>query len=225
MRIKQTELYTYSELSEKAQEKARDWYREASAGDFDVEYIFDMAADAAMLMGFDIRQTRPVRMGKTVYYKPTIYYSGFSSQGDGACCEGNWRAKDVKPGAVAKEWTKDTELQRIAAEFERLALLCPDGRFSVKHRGHYMHKMCTTFDFEDLIPESDDDIARTPAEWNAIHERASVIESDLKEAARDFMEWIYRQLESEWECQNSDEVIADTLVANEYEFTMDGVQS
>lgn len=33
MRIKETKVYQYDELSEKAKEKARDWFREASAGD------------------------------------------------------------------------------------------------------------------------------------------------------------------------------------------------
>ena len=33
MRIKETKVYQFDELSDKAKEKARDWWREASAGD------------------------------------------------------------------------------------------------------------------------------------------------------------------------------------------------
>lgn len=35
MRIKQTQVFTFNELSDAAKERARDWYREASAGDDD----------------------------------------------------------------------------------------------------------------------------------------------------------------------------------------------
>lgn len=229
MQIIETKIYTYNELSDKAEEKARDWFRESSAGDeFGADCVFEDAADIADMLGIDIRQTRIKRLADykgAPEYKPTIYYSGFSSQGDGACFEGTWRAKDVKLGKVQDHAPTDVELHRIAAEFERLALLCPDGRFSVKHRGHYYHKYCTDFEFDNLIPEYDDDTARSTAEWAAIEAKYKSVEDDLKESARDFMEWIYRQLEKEYDYQNSDEVVAENIVANEYEFTVDGVRA
>lgn len=43
-----------------------------------------------------------------------------------------------------------------------------------------------------------------------------------KAKARTFADWIYRQLESEYEHVNSDESVAETIRANEYEFTADG---
>lgn len=51
------------------------------------------------------------------------------------------------------------------------------------------------------------------------------VESDLKDNARSFMDWIYKQLETEYEWRNSDGVVAKNIIANEYEFTADGVQS
>lgn len=42
------------------------------------------------------------------------------------------------------------------------------------------------------------------------------------EIARDFMNWIYRQLESEYDYQNADEQVDDTIRANEYTFTAEG---
>ena len=48
-------LYTYSELpTDKAKERARDWWREASAGDnFFAEHITDEMHEALKALGFD----------------------------------------------------------------------------------------------------------------------------------------------------------------------------
>jgi hypothetical protein len=49
-------------------------------------------------------------------------------------------------------------------------------------------------------------------------------EDTLIELARDFMDWIYKQLEKEWDYQNSDEQVEESIRANEYEFLEDGVR-
>ena len=47
-------------------------------------------------------------------------------------------------------------------------------------------------------------------------------EDDIKEIARDFMRWIYKRLESEYEYSVSDEAVEENIITNEYEFTEDG---
>ena len=47
-------------------------------------------------------------------------------------------------------------------------------------------------------------------------------ELELTGALRAFADWIYRQLETEYNYQNSDEQVAETIKANEYEFTVEG---
>jgi len=37
-----------------------------------------------------------------------------------------------------------------------------------------------------------------------------------------FANWIYSRIESEYEYQNSDEAIAESIITNEYEFTNQG---
>ncbi len=44
------------------------------------------------------------------------------------------------------------------------------------------------------------------------------------ELLRDFAHWIYRQLEQEWDYQNTDEQVDESIQANEYEFDEDGVR-
>lgn len=217
MRTITTTVYNYAELSPDAQAKARDWFREAFAGDdFYAENVIEDAADVAELMGLDIRQTRKPHADGSHHYAPTVYFSGFSSQGDGACCEGTWKAADVKPRKVQEHAPNDIELHAIAAEFERIAALCPSASFSVRHRGHYYHSGCTEFEFGELLVECDGKAARTVREWDAL-------ESDLKDNARRFMDWIYKQLENEY--QNSDEIVAQNIIANEYEFTVEGARA
>jgi hypothetical protein len=47
-------------------------------------------------------------------------------------------------------------------------------------------------------------------------------DEELAEALRAFMKWIYRQLEREYDYLTSDEAIAESIIANEYEFTEEG---
>ena len=69
MQIVTTEIFKFNELSEKAKEKAREWYRKSSDGEtYWSESVIDDAKNIGKLLGFDIAK---------------VYYSGFASQGDG----------------------------------------------------------------------------------------------------------------------------------------------
>jgi len=126
----------------------------------------------------------------------------------------------VKAHQVADGWGDDpatTEIKRIAAEFGRIARKYPHASFTVGHSGHYYHEHCTEFEIDlDGVEESESSI--TQEEWAT--ECAA-----LKEAAKDFMRWIYRQLEKEYEYQNSDGQVDESLLAHEYLFTEDGRRS
>lgn len=193
MRTETLYIYKYEELSDEAKANARAWYR--NGDDFWAECVIDDAKEIAALMGWEIDK---------------VYYSGFWSQGDGACFEGIMRYNKRCVKLVESYAPLDKELHRIARAWQDLqrrnfyAL-----RASVKHRGHYYHEMCTVFDCED---------ARHNYGWLQNPEA----EDDTKEIARDFMRWIYKRLESEYEYSVSDEVVAENIIANGYEFTADG---
>jgi len=205
-RIRQETVYKFDELDERAKECARDWYRQ---GALDYEWwdcTFDDAKECLKLAGFDVRD---------------IYFSGFSSQGDGACFEGEWHANKAQPVKAMKAHApRDKVPHAIAAECRAIAKLRPDASMAVKHRGHYSHEMCT--DFTVYCEREDDGKARTPAEWDARGAEDTEVEDRIIEVSRDAMRWIYRQLEREYEYQNSDEVVDETICANEYEFTEEG---
>jgi hypothetical protein len=202
MTTKTINLFTFNELSDSAKEKARNWWREGSNDDtFWSECVIDEAKEEGRNMGLDIDK---------------VYFRGFWSQGDGACFEGTWHACDVKAGETAKDWGDSPatkEVRRIAAEFEETAKNFPNASFSVKHSGHYSHEFCTTFNVS--LGEDEDNGSISQEEW-------SRAEGDLIETARDYMRWIYKQLEKEYEYQNSDEVIDELLESNGYTFREDG---
>lgn len=60
MRTIQTNVYTYDELSDDAKEKARDWFREGSAGDdFFSETPIDEFLEIGAALGFTFSPANP----------------------------------------------------------------------------------------------------------------------------------------------------------------------
>lgn len=198
-------VFLYSELSEAAQEKAREWYREASeCDDFYAETVFEDAARMADFLGIDLRQTR-VNNGD---YRPTIYYSGFWSQGDGASFEGQYSYKKGATKLIRQHAPTDKELHSIAdalqavqkKHFYKLRAKC-------KQSGHYMNSGCMSVEVWH-----DGDGYRDIGE----------AEEDVRQLLRDFADWIYRQLETEYDWGNADAQVIESIEANDYEFTEDG---
>lgn len=202
MRTVETKVFTFDELSNDAKEKARAWYRE---GAFDYEWwdeVYDDAVTIAKLMGIEIEDAPRGRTG------PAIFFSGFSSQGDGACFEGEYAYAKGSAAKVREHAPKDTELHRIARELADIQRRHLYGlSASVKHRGHYYHEHCTEIDVfnrDGCVTDSDTADA-------------------IRECLRDFMRWIYRQLEREYEFSSiRDEQVDESIRANEYEFEEDG---
>lgn len=49
-------------------------------------------------------------------------------------------------------------------------------------------------------------------------------EDTVIEALRDLAHWLYRQLEREYDWLSSDETVDETIAANDYTFTEDGLR-
>lgn len=204
MRVKHVVLFNYDELSDKAKEKARDWYREVCAGDtFFAEYITDtLAPDAAKFLGIKFNKPRHERNGLA------IYWSGFSSQGDGASFEGTWTAANVDAVGLKKEFPQDKELHRIADEMAAVAAKLPEATAQSDCRmARYNHSGTMRVSVES--PDGGDSDGTQFAD-------------DVEQLLRDFADWIYACLESEYKYVNSDECVVESIEANGYEFTQDG---
>lgn len=200
-------LYKFEELSESAKQRVIERFGNEDFDDSSTEYIYEDATRMGALMGIEI-DTRPVKlMGGGSRQEPTIYFSGFSSQGDGACFEGRYRYAKGGVKAVKAE-CNDEELIRIATalqevqrrNFYRLRAVCV-------HRGHYQHSGCMSVDVEDCENQYRD---------------IGDAEDEVTQCLRDFADWIYNQLENEYEYRTSEDAVAETCEANEYEFDEKG---
>ena len=192
MKIMETKVHSFNELSDDAKETAIANYRE---NNLDYEWwdcSFDVFKTMGVLMGIDI---------------DAIYFSGFASQGDGACFEGDYEYKKGSLKAIKNHAPRDTDLHDVA---QRLFLAQKPAFYqltaNVKQRGHYLHENCT-----DISVSDKDDFAVSQDQCE-----------EVREALRAFMQWIYTRLEAEYDYLQSDDAIKESIEANEYEFTANG---
>jgi len=216
MRIIETKAYQYAELSDKAKEKARDWYRDASADDnYWSNPVIEDAATVAGFLGVTLR-TRDVPLhGGGTRRDPCIFFSGFWSQGDGACFEGSWSARKVNLAALTDYAPTLRMLTQICTALADVAAEYPDASATIKHSGHYYHSGCMDVEAYSGI-YADDETPGAQDRDNAFPD------NEVRGELRRFADWIYRQLQAEYEYQNSDEQVAEAIIANEYEFTESG---
>lgn len=195
----------YDQLDERQKERAREWYRQASRHDEWYDSVYDDAIRLGALMGIEIGTKGWRATNGRTGSRPAIYFSGFWSQGDGACFEGEYRYKKGGVKAVTKECGgQGKELIRIAQGlqdvqkkyFYRLLARC-------KHSGYYYHSGCMRVEVEHR-----DDSYRD----------VSDAEDEVAQLLRDFADWVYSRLEDEYDYLNSDEQVEESILANEYDF-------
>ena len=200
----QTE-FKFSELDEKAKDKARDDYRE-SAYPYDDwwDFVYEDAIRMGKMLGIEIEHHSHKSVTNKPIRTPQIFFSGFSSQGDGACYSGTY---SFEPEAMQKLKAEcnDDELFRIAEELRVLQLTCRlmgielDTTMITVNSGGYSHsnmmsvELCAGDDTDEDADLSD-------------------IEKSMTQLMRDFADWIYKQLESEYDWLMSDECVDDRLV-------------
>ena len=210
MRTIETKVYTFDELTDEAKEKARGWWRNSRDGDdFWSEGVIEDAETCGAVLGIEIDQRQVPRMDGKYNQHPKVWFSGFSSQGDGACFEGRYQYK-AGAGKAIRAHAGDAELWRIADALREVQ----KGAFyrltaTAKHSGHYYHSGCMDVDVDNAAG-----VEVTDGQYE-----------DVKECLRDFADWIYKRLEEEWDYQNSDEVINENIRTNEYEFEEDGTRA
>jgi hypothetical protein len=148
-----------------------------------------------------------------------MYFSGFWSQGDGACFEGR-----------VNDWSKF--LASLGYTCPALIALAEQAwSFSVKHSGHYFHENCTSFTHDMVSPDDyTEDVLGDFIDENSpystdIQNAAFVailqgydygnLRDEFEEAFKDHMRTLYNQLEAEHDHLTSDEAILDSLEAND----------
>lgn len=205
----ETTVYRLDELSEAARDRARAWYREEGFGDDWFEGVFADFETVANLLGIRLK-THKVRLwGGGSCEAPCIWFSGFWSQGDGACWEGFYIYRAGAACDIRAHAPQDAELHRIALmlqEIQRRNLY--QLRAQVSHRGHYHHEFSMAVALTRDSPSGQDATPDAPA----------IVTGALRALAR----WLYDQLQAEYEHLASDETVDEIMAANGYTFTADG---
>jgi hypothetical protein len=208
MRTVAKEVFEFSELSDAAKEKAREWYR--TEFEFDAE--FEPFETAAKILGIDLTEERSGKRSGTWYRVNTIRYSGFWSQGDGASFTGTYAFNPGCSQAIREEFSTDSTLHEIADNLTALHVrlrLKDGGKLAGKitqkdHRYSHSHTMdATAYDAND-------------------EEMDVAVSDEFRDLMRNFADWIYKGLEEQYYSDTSDEAIDGTIEANGYEFTEEG---
>jgi hypothetical protein len=218
MRTIEVKLYQFNELSDKAKEKARDWFREGS----EFDGTFEPAETAAKLLGITFADREVKLMSNKTRIEPDIRYSGFSSQGDGASFVGRYEYRKGSFKAMAKEFPAPKEFSAANKSNANLQGIAAGLADLQKKHGYKITANIEQNDhryFHSRTMSADVSIGDEELHYD------NELTVSVRELLRDFAEWIYRSLEEQYNYEQSDEYVDDCIIANEYEFTEDGKRS
>lgn len=183
-------VYSFNELSDKAKKKALDSNREINVYDSWYQFVYEDAKEIAAIFGLNIDE---------------IYFSGFWSQGDGACFTGSYSFKKNSLSLLKSylgENAEQSEPYRIAKVLQGIqrkqfySVEC-----EIAQRGTYSHSNTMYLSLFDA-------------------KRYDETENDVLRCLRAFADWIYKSLQKEYEYQTSDDAVTKQL--QEFDFTENG---
>lgn len=194
---------TFNELDQETQERVIEQFQQDFGQDQDWwEFVYEDAQRMFELLGFETDAGR-------------MHFTGFWSQGDGACFTGAWAACRVRFDALKQEAPEDKELHEIGEELMQIAAKYMDANLQPSAwatlQRNYQSRGC--HESSVAIELYADDLDTDPDEQDA---------KDFTDTCRRLMRWFYRQLEQEYEYQTSKEVIRERIEDNEYRFSEDG---
>ena len=199
MRTIEITAYQFAELSDKAKQKALEKMYDINVHDDWFDSVYEDFKMICECLGITLSSRRS---GK--FDEPCIYFSGFSSQGDGACFEGSYSYVKGASKAIRDHAGLDKELHRIADNLQALQkanFYQLTAGIENRHRGYSISVDVNRYD-DKAISEATEDA--------------------VKELMNDLCSWLYKSLESEYDYMTSDAAIIETIEANEYEFDENG---
>lgn len=151
-------------------------------------------------------------------YVDRVYFSGFCSQGDGACFAGSLCD------------TRKYLDHHHADQFPMVRKLLEQGgdvHVTTSHRGNYYHEYSVTLNVESdtfwSCMEARSELQEAVIErWDeALTKEMSELEEAMADQWRTYMRDVYSSLEEEYEYQTDDEQVWATIEANELEEDVD----
>lgn len=214
MRKEVITIYKFEELSDKARQNAINKYRESMDWQIESEFITEKFVEKLSDMGYPIDD---------------LEWRLNYSQGDGVAFYGEIDIDKVMDRLRRKSYDLNYDLYR-AIDSENLTITARIYRNSFGYRYSHYNTMKVEIDgdsietmMEYLYKDLDSDTDEYVDKYNEIYDFLL----DLRDCIHNDIENVSKQLEKEGyndiEYYSSDEYITETLIANEYEFTEDGV--
>lgn len=207
MRTIQKTVYTFSELSDAAKEKAREWYRNGAESS-DLDCVVEDFVTIAELIGIEFDTHQVKLMNGKVRHDPDIYYSVGYCQSDFAAFSGAWRYKAGCLKALKSYAPIDETLQSIVSDWQALQ----------KANFYQLRAICSERRGNQYVKEV------LKGNSNRYDEEAvdSDIEKEVADIVRRLASWLYYQLRNEVDYQSSNDYVDEVIKANEYEFYENG---
>lgn len=197
MRVVETKVYTFEELSATAKEVAIENHRDVNTRDGWWEPIFEGITEEAEQAGFKVE---------------SIYFSGFWSQGDGAMFE-----YTTVGDTLLNKFVDQLDLSPLRKSWLRSQTFAQSRG---THSGHYYHENCCShvIDFE---PNFGYDLDNTNfCDW--INSFADQYEQFVISEYKTLCGELYSRLNKYNDELTSDQEVADTIIMNDWEFDVDG---
>ena len=204
MRIVEKTLYKYEELSDRAKQRARECYLEGGLDYSWWEYLYEDFTRVAEILGITLSERPVPLMNGKCRYEPEIYFSGFYHQGSGSSFCGTYGYAKGAVAKIKKYAPQDEELHRIAQGLQDV------------QRRHFYRLTADITSLRDHCIRVEVDDREDP------YKDVGDAESELVDLMNDFNDWMYCRLRDEYEYLTSDEVVAESITGNEYEFDENG---
>ena len=223
MRTIELKVYKFNELSDEAKAKVLERHRNWNVDYTDwYDCVYEIWQEKLAAVGFDDAK---------------IHFSGFWSQGDGACFDA-----EIKALIFAKAHGYNDLECHIIEMF--------DPRYKIENvNSHYSHENCRDVQYQEcynglaemekVLDTPKDErplLIGTLEEAEAVSLLETILQSgsdlrpdlfmslekDMEKAREDLSRQIYRDLESEYESLTTDEAVIESLESNDIEFDEDG---
>lgn len=142
----------------------------------------------------------------------SIFFSGFSSQGDGACFQGG--LDDTRKYLDHHHQGQYPMIRKLLEHESRVYAQC-------KHLGRYYHHNCTEFwvdagTLTNMVDQPTEFHEAIVKQWQKqLDHEVAAFEKDIIEQWRTYMQDLYRKLEAEYDYLTSDEAVWEAIGANE----------
>lgn len=200
-------VFTFNELSDRAKEKARDWFRQRKAewwAPDEMEFVIDDAERMGAMLGITINRRQWTNTSGYKGSSVDMSYVLDGRYGQSVGFNGTYAYAKGSAKAIRAE-TNDTDLIAIADKLQAI------------QRRHFYGLTATIGTAgrdKYSISATVDDAAG--------YDVAADCNDELEEVLQDFSHWVFKNLEREYEYSFTDECIDEGITSNEYTFDADG---